>query len=459
VAIEVRVRNFQSVEDAKLTIDGLTVVTGTNNAGKSAFFRAIRGAFTNARGYDFVRHGKSNCQVDIKFDDGKTLTWKKGKNENTYIVNGGKPFEKVGHGVPPEAKTFGIESVTAGKTELWPQIAPQITGVSFLLHEPGSVIAEAVADVKRVNQLSRALAACEKDKRAGRASLKVRRKDAKTLAGKREGFAGLDDVVGEITALETRRSKAEKVTKAITNVAKLQRRHKAAREAVEQLQGLEDAEGAVPATKRVKDAEGVSKALKEATKLQGRYQNAKAEVEALEALDEAEKAVPDAAQAKKAQKLGSGLRGAVKLQGRYKAAKAEVAVLEGLGDAEEALPSDARFQYAQQFRKGVQVTVELAMKYEEARKEFELAEKAQEALEAVDLDDKLVDRAGKFKKAIGNAVSLKVKYVKNRDAVADLEQQIADQEKELAELNETLVSVLGDVDECPTCGGGLDHVH
>ena len=35
--LKVRVRNFQSIEDATLVIDGLTVVTGTNNAGKSAF--------------------------------------------------------------------------------------------------------------------------------------------------------------------------------------------------------------------------------------------------------------------------------------------------------------------------------------------------------------------------------------------------------------------------------------
>ena len=174
---KVRVRNFQSIEDAELVIDNLTVVTGTNNAGKSAFFRALRGALTNARGSGFVRHGKSHCTVDIEdLASGRKLTWEKGSKVNRYVVDG-ESLDRVGHGVPPEARIFGVESVGAGNSELWPQIAPQITGVSFLLHEPGSVIAEAVADVERVNQLSRALKACESDRRSARNDLKMRRKD------------------------------------------------------------------------------------------------------------------------------------------------------------------------------------------------------------------------------------------------------------------------------------------
>jgi len=457
--LKVRVRNFQSVEDAELTIDGLTVVTGTNNAGKSAFFRGIRGAFTNTRGYDFVRHGTDHCQVDITFDDGGTLTWMKGKNVNTYIVNGGKPFEKVGHGVPPEAQIFGIDSVTTGKTELWPQIAPQITGVSFLLHETGSVIAEAVADVKRVNQLSRALSSCEKDRRSARSSLKLRRADAKKLNEKREKFAGLDDVVGGIEALEAKRQKAEKIAKAATNVAKLQRRHKAAREAVGALDGLEDAAGAVPSQDALRGAERLGRGLKEATDLRGRYQHAVAKVEALAAVEEAERSVPEAGRVKKAQEAAQAFRRASKLQGRYQGALAEVEALSGLEDAQEAVPSDARFDYAERFRKGVQLTVSLAMKWEGARKELETFEAAQKALEQIDLDDNHIVRAGKFKKAVGNATSLKKRYVQNRDAVADLERQIREHEVELEELNKNLVNVLGDVDECPTCGSGLDHIH
>lgn len=458
MAIQVRVRNFQSIEDAEILIDGLTVVTGTNNAGKSAFFRALRGAVTNTRGHAFVRHGKGHSTVDIKFDDDKTLTWKKGKGVNTYIVNG-EELPKVGHGVPPEARIFGIDSVVAGKAELWPQIAPQITGVSFLLHEPGSVIAEAVADVKRVNQLSRALSACEKDRRAARSQLKVRRSDAKTLAEKAEGFTGLDDVVEVIDVLEKHRKKAETVKKALTNLGKLQRSHKKAQEAVTALEGVEEVQKALPDQMLVESAQKDSQGLREVLSLQTQYTAVRIEVSALEGLEEVGYAVPSSERMKKAQSVASGLRGARKLCGRYQDAAVRVAALEGLEEAHKALPSDARIQYAQQFRKGVQVSVELAMRYESARKELGLASSAQEALSGIGLGEKLVVRAGKFKKARGNAVGLRDRYRKSKKTVLDLNSQIAEQQEELERLSESLVHVLGSVEECPTCGGGLDHVH
>lgn len=412
MAIKIRVRNFQSVEDAELVVDGLTVVTGTNNAGKSAFFRAVRGAFINARGYDFVRHGQNHCRVDITFDDGKTLTWKKGKNINTYIVNG-KEYPKVNVGVPPEARVFGIEPMTVGKTELWPQIAPAITGVSFLLHEPGSVIAEAVADVRRVNQLSRALKACESDRRSTKSRLKLRRGDATTLAERREVFIGLDEVVDEITALEDRIKKTSKITQAITNIEKLRDRYREAAAAVNALEGLEEAGGCLPTNDRMREAQEASGELLEA----------------------------------------------VRLRDRWSAAHEKVASLDGLEAVEEVLPSDARIDYVQQFRKALGVTVELAMRYEEAQTDLQNAQEAQRVLEAIDLDEASLIQVDKIKKALKNTQNLRDRYAKSREAVIGLEREIQDREAELAELTTSVASVLGTYDECPTCGGGLDHVH
>lgn len=411
--IRVRVRNFQSIEDAAIEIDGLTVVTGTNNAGKSAFFRAIRGVFTNARGSDFVRYGAKHCTVDMHFDDGRKLTWKKGGDgTNDYVIDG-KHFPKVGHGVPPEVREFGVAPVPVGNTELWPQIAQQVTGVSFLLHETGSVIAEAVADVERVNQLSRALKACESDRRAAKGDLKVRRKDLTTYNERREGFAGLDEAVEQLRSVEKRHAKAQKVAKATGNLVKLGERHQRARDAVEALEGLDEARESLPAPERLREAQEASEALS----------------------------------------------GAERLRGRRDAAVEAVGALEGLDDVSECLPSDARMDYAAQFRKAIGITVELAMRWEEAHRDLENARGAEEALAGIDLDEGLVVRAGKFKKALGNATGLRNRYVERRDAVATLGREIRDQERLLAELDEKLTTVLGTYEECPTCGGGLDHVH
>lgn len=411
--IRVRVRNFQSIEDAAIEIDGLTVVTGTNNAGKSAFFRAIRGVFTNARGSDFVRYGAKHCIVDLHFDDGRKLTWKKGSDgTNDYVIDG-KTFPKVGHGVPPEVREFGVAPVPVGNTELWPQIAQQVTGVSFLLHETGSVIAEAVADVDRVNQLTRAQKACESDRRAAKASLKVRRKDLTSHNERRETFAGLDEAVEQLRGVEKRHAKAQKVAKATANLVKLGERHGRARQAVEALEGLDEARDSLPAPERLREAQDASEGLAAAQGLRERHGGATGAVEALEGLD----------------------------------------------DVSEHLPSDARMGYADQFRKAIGITVELAMKWEEAHRDLENARGAEEALAGTDLDEKVVERAGKFKKALGNATGLRSRYVERRDAVADLAAEVQDHERQLAELDEKLSTVLGTYEECPTCGGGLDHVH
>jgi len=413
VAIKVRVRDFQSVADATIVIDGLTVVTGTNNAGKSAFFRAIRGVFTNARGSDFVRHGAKHCIVDLTFEDGRTLTWKKGGDgTNDYIIDG-KEFPKVGQGVPPEVREFGVAPVPVGNTELWPQIAQQITGVSFLLHETGSVIAEAVADVERVNQLSRALKACESDKRAAKGTLKVRRKDLTTYKERRETFAGLDEAVEQMRALEARHAKAQKVAKATGNLVKLGERHQKAHAIVEGLEGLDEARDCLPAPERLREAQEASEEM----------------------------------------------AAAVGLQGRREAARTAVEALEGLDEVSAHLPSDARMAYADQFRKAIGITVELTMKWEEAHRDLENARGAQDALAGMAFDEKAVERAGKFKKALGNATGLRDRYAERRDAVSTLDTAIGDHEAQLAELDEKLSTVLGTYEECPTCGGGLDHVH
>ena len=93
--IKVRIQNFQSIEDLTLEIDKLTVITGSNNTGKSAIVRAIRGVFQNTRGTSFIRHGKPKSTVTITFADGQTVVWEKGRgkaDKPTYILNGGAPI-------------------------------------------------------------------------------------------------------------------------------------------------------------------------------------------------------------------------------------------------------------------------------------------------------------------------------------------------------------------------------
>ncbi len=208
MAVKVRVQNFQSIEDETVVIDGMTVVTGTNNCGKTSLMRAIRGVFTNAPAGPLVRHGTAYLTVTITFGDGTEVEWKKGwskpnrkgKAVNAYAING-KELNNVGRGVPPEVEALGVREVSASSDRLWPQIAQQFAGTLFLVNRPGSAVAEALSDVERVGKLTSALKASEKDRRAVVSELKVRRADVVSHKGRVATYDGLDGVGSEVEAL------------------------------------------------------------------------------------------------------------------------------------------------------------------------------------------------------------------------------------------------------------------
>jgi energy-coupling factor transporter ATP-binding protein EcfA2 len=190
VSVRIRVRNFQSIEDAEIEVSGFTVVTGQNNSGKTALMRAVRGVFENSGGDAFVRYGTDVLAVHLEFDDAE-VTWTKGpKVKPTYVV-GGKTINP-GRSVPAEVASLGIVPVQAGSGEAWPQIAPQFTGQVFLLDLPGSAIAEVVSDVDRVSKLTEALRYAESDKRSANTDLKLRRKDRDEAQAEVQRFDGLD---------------------------------------------------------------------------------------------------------------------------------------------------------------------------------------------------------------------------------------------------------------------------
>lgn len=203
--IKVNVENFQSIESAEIEIEGLTVVTGKNNSGKSAFLRAVNSVFTNALGSSFVRNGEDYCQVEIGFDGGNSIRWRKGeKVKPTYWINGGSPINS-GRNAPQELEQFGISPIKVGGREIWPQIAPQFTGQVFLIDLPGSVMAEVVADVDRVSELNQALKNSEKDKRSNNSLLKIRNKDLSILQSQRENYEDLQDRCDEYSSLDLQR--------------------------------------------------------------------------------------------------------------------------------------------------------------------------------------------------------------------------------------------------------------
>lgn len=115
-AWEIEIRNFQSIKHAKIEVcDGLNVITGKTNSGKSAIFRAINASIFNSGTDDLVQAGQDIASVTISNGE-HTMSYArnaKGKNEKTaYKFDNNKVIRKVGRTQLPEvAQMFGIKEV------------------------------------------------------------------------------------------------------------------------------------------------------------------------------------------------------------------------------------------------------------------------------------------------------------------------------------------------------------
>lgn len=281
--IKVRVQNFQSIKDATLVVDGLTVLTGPNNSGKTAFMRAVRGVFTNPAASALVRHGEAHLTVTLTFDEGTVVVWEKGwekpdqkgKSVNRYIING-KELNGVDRGAPPEIHELGVREIQAASTKIWPQIADQFSGTLFLVDKTGSSVAEALSDVEKVGKLTSALRLSERDRRSAEDELKIRRADADVAQKKVEKFKGLDKVSDSVEELVVAFRGLSEAAQRIREAQRLRGRLVSSRAATDALKGFENVVPSPP-----EKAQKIRKALEVCRELNQRLKRSRSIVSSL----------------------------------------------------------------------------------------------------------------------------------------------------------------------------------
>lgn len=163
----IRIQNFQSIQDADITVQGFTALAGPNNAGKSAVARAIRGVFLNVPAEPMVRSGTDSMRVEVDFGDGQ-VAWGRDGDRPYYEVGGAQV--RPGRDIPPEVQALGIRPVEVGSDKCWPNFARQFDP-PFLIEKSGAALAEAVSDPERVALLSQAVRCLDQDLRGLRASI------------------------------------------------------------------------------------------------------------------------------------------------------------------------------------------------------------------------------------------------------------------------------------------------
>jgi len=162
--MKVRVCRFQSLDDVSIEIEGLTVVTGPSNIGKSALVRAFVAAVTNRKGNKFIANGAEFTDVLIEKSQENSVRWIKGEGLTEYHVDG-VINKKAGKSnmTADIAASLGIYPISAQGGLYYPQIQRQFDKPFIVSENSPTVAAELLAANKHSQVLTGAIKLAGKD--------------------------------------------------------------------------------------------------------------------------------------------------------------------------------------------------------------------------------------------------------------------------------------------------------
>ncbi len=166
----VRLENFQSHLDTFVEFsEGLNVLVGQSDSGKTAILRGIRWALYNQpRGTDFIRVGADFVRVTVSFDNETVLIRERTNSKNRYTVRKAGQEELVLEGfgihVPDEVlEAHGMGHLRIDHDhELMIHLSQQLDG-PFLLEQTSSIRAKTLGRISGAHFLDMAIRDTTKD--------------------------------------------------------------------------------------------------------------------------------------------------------------------------------------------------------------------------------------------------------------------------------------------------------
>ena len=190
--------NFMSHQNTVIEpAEGLTVIAGENNCGKSAIVTAIQCVCFHATGNYMVRHGEKECRVIVETDDGHVVEWKRTNRKVSYVVNG-EAIDRTQGKVPDKVKqALRMSKVKAENEEFDVHFADQKKPV-FLLDGTAGQRAAFFASSSDAAKLIE-MQSLHKNK-LGDAQRQVKEKQRRenTLLGRIEKLKPLESIESEI---------------------------------------------------------------------------------------------------------------------------------------------------------------------------------------------------------------------------------------------------------------------
>ena len=136
-------RNFQPWSEFSMIIDGLTLIVGNSNKGKSSIFRALRGVLRNNLPAEFVRDGQDErMEVSLDVEGTPTIKATRTRKGTTKYEIGKDKYAALGSNVPEPMEALRFNEVRIGEASMDPIFSEQ-NKAQFLIdpdrYKPGEL--------------------------------------------------------------------------------------------------------------------------------------------------------------------------------------------------------------------------------------------------------------------------------------------------------------------------------
>lgn len=208
--------------------DGLTVLVGPNNCGKSAVVAALQILAHNENSTYVMRHGEKETRITVWTDDGHEIEWRRKKSGGPSYTVDGTLFDRLGGGVPEEVTAaLGLSKVSAGSDgntiEFDLHFGEQKAPV-FLIDRPASQAAQFFASSSDAEKLVRMQTRHkEKIRDAKRDRVRLQAEKGR-LERALTALAPVDDIDARVTDAEARYEAIAEREQSIAEAGDLDRR-------------------------------------------------------------------------------------------------------------------------------------------------------------------------------------------------------------------------------------------
>lgn len=193
----IEIKNFQSHEHTLVSLSPtVTLIQGDNDIGKSVIANVMRAVFDQNAGDSVIRHGASGAEVNIDFGPGLLLNWKRNRSGRVRVAHTLlDPSDMSVRHASEGTKTpeWLLNATGIGRSEgIDIQIGQQQTPV-FLLDQPASTRAKALAVGQESGYIAGMMAVDKKDSQDARASLAGNEATLESMRHRLAVLNGLDE--------------------------------------------------------------------------------------------------------------------------------------------------------------------------------------------------------------------------------------------------------------------------